>query len=93
MQINRIIVGASFLFTIGCTTPTIGSRDTMFEIGNVPDAVVSLAAPGQDLTSARLRPEDGCYWYEHNGRVETTVVPLRAIGGSQICTSRSSRLE
>jgi len=44
----------------------------------------------QDLTTARLRPEDGCYWYEHSGPVENTLVPLRSAGGNPICTSRQS---
>ena len=51
----------------------------------VPESVVALAAPYQDLTTARLRPEDGCYWYSHRGPVETTELPLRTPEGSPIC--------
>ena len=51
----------------------------------LPEAVRALAAPGQDLTTARLRPEDNCYWYDHAGPVETTPIPLRSVEGGKIC--------
>ncbi len=56
----------------------------------VPESVSSIAAPYQDLTTARLRPEDGCYWYTHRGPVETTPLPLRTENGSPICTRSGS---
>lgn len=52
-----------------------------------PPELVDLAAPNQDLSSARVLPEDGCFWYEHNGRVEVTLLPLLTRDGSQICVS------
>lgn len=51
----------------------------------VPESVSSIAAPYQDLTTARIRAEDGCYWYTHRGPVETTELPLRTAGGNPIC--------
>lgn len=54
--------------------------------GNLPEEVVSIAAPNQDLASARVLPEDGCYWYSHKGPVETTLLPLRTKAGRPICT-------
>lgn len=56
----------------------------------VPESVSSIAAPYQDLTTARVRPEDGCYWYSHLGPVETTELPLRTANGSPICTRPAS---
>lgn len=56
----------------------------------VPEAVIALAAPDQNIQTARLRPEDGCYWYEHSGPVETTLVPLRSPAGNPICAARES---
>jgi len=53
----------------------------------LPEAVVAMAATGQDLQSARLLPEDGCYWYLHNGPVEATLLPLRTPRGNPICTA------
>lgn len=52
----------------------------------VPEAVAAIAGPGQDVASARVMPEDGCYWYRHAGPVETTWLPLRTADGRPICT-------
>lgn len=60
------------------------------QIGGIPESVTLLAAPNQDLATARLRPEDNCYWYEHSGPVETTLLPLRSAGGNPICVSRGT---
>ncbi|SEM30446.1 hypothetical protein SAMN05443999_11927 [Roseovarius azorensis] len=90
MQAPKITIGAALLFAAGCTAPIMETRGPVNETGNLPEAVLNLAAPGQDLSSARLRPEDGCYWYEHSGPVETTLVPLRSAGGNPICTARSA---
>ena len=56
----------------------------------LPEEVRAMAAPGQDLTTARLRPEDNCYWYDHAGPVETTPIPLRSIEGRRICAPGST---
>ncbi len=58
---------------------------TNSQIGELPESVASMAAPNQDLRSARLRSEDGCYWYRHAGPVETTLLPLRTVDGRPIC--------
>jgi len=65
------------------------TREETSSVVSVPDAVVQVADPDQDLTTARLRPEDNCYWYEHNGPVETTLLPLRTPNGNQICVAQS----
>lgn len=52
----------------------------------VPESVAEIAAPYQDLTTARIKAEDGCYWYTHRGPVETTELPLRTSSGNPICT-------
>ena len=51
----------------------------------LPEQVAALAAPNQDLATARLRPEDNCYWYMHSGPVEDTLLPLRTTRGNPIC--------
>jgi hypothetical protein len=53
--------------------------------GNLPEEVSAIAAPGQDLSTARLLPDDNCFWYAHRGPVETTLLPLRATNGRTIC--------
>lgn len=79
------LVLAALTLAAGCT-PAMEPSARAGTIGNVPDNVAALAAPNQDLSTARRLAEDGCYWYEHSGPVETTLVPLRAEGGRPICT-------
>ena len=52
----------------------------------LPENIVALAGPNQDLNAVRLLPEDGCLWYRHVGPVETTMLPLRTADGRPICT-------
>ena len=51
-----------------------------------------LRGSNQPLDKVRLRPEDGCYWYEYQGPVETLMVPLRAVGGGKICQALAAPL-
>ncbi|QIE46833.1 hypothetical protein G5B38_15615 [Pseudohalocynthiibacter aestuariivivens] len=55
----------------------------------LPDSIVEMAAPNQDLASVRVR-EDGCLWYRYAGPVETTMLPLRTKDGRPICTKVAS---
>ncbi|MFW8595023.1 hypothetical protein [Cribrihabitans neustonicus] len=57
--------------------------------GRIPEEVAALAGPNQNLATARLMPEDGCYWYLHEGPVETTLLPLRTASGNPICVQRA----
>ena len=69
------------LLIAGCVST--GSGQT--ELPPLPEPVVAVAAPWQNLATARLMPEDNCYWYEHQGPVETTLLPLRTPEGRPIC--------
>lgn len=69
----------------GCVS-TQGNQE---EVVDLPDNVLQIVAPNQNLASARLA-EDGCYWYRHAGPVETTMLPLRTREGRPICTQPSS---
>ncbi len=55
-------------------------------IDKLPDGVLAIAAPYQNLNAVRIDPADGCYVYNHAGPVETTFLPLRAVNGQPICT-------
>ena len=57
------------------------------EFPPLPEEVVAVAAPWQNLATARLLPEDNCYWYEHDGQVERTLLPLRTPEGRPICAA------
>ena len=76
-----IIMGVAGLGA--CTTATGGNAGF---IRNLPEEIVAMAAPNQDLNAVRLKEEDGCYWYRHSGPVETTMLPLRTVEGRPICT-------
>ena len=87
---NPVLLGAAatlFLasfenFEGGTNTPT-----NQF-IRELPEAVLEIAAPYQDLSAVRIDPADGCYVYRHVGPVETTFLPLRSVRGRPICTQR-----
>lgn len=71
-----------------CTDPTGGSSTTTAEGGTLttlPESVIALAAPYQDLSTVRTN-ESGCYVYLYAGPVETTWLPLRSREGRPICT-------
>ena len=53
-------------------------------------AGASAAARLSELGRVVLLEEDGCYWFEHDGPVETTLLPLRSRQGGQICTRERS---
>ena len=55
-------------------------------INPLPEEVVSLAAPNQNLDAVRIDPIDGCLVYQYEGPVETTFLPLRSKTGRPICT-------
>lgn len=55
-------------------------------ITNLPEQVLTMVAPNQDLNRVRIDPADGCYVYEYAGPVETTYLPLRTVSGRPICT-------
>ncbi|TMV10007.1 hypothetical protein FGK63_02795 [Ruegeria sediminis] len=67
------------------TVPGSGDADAG-TLARLPDSVVAIAAPYQDLSEVRIMPDDGCYWYRHTGPVETTYLPLRTVEGRPICT-------
>lgn len=69
----------------GCVSTGSGAQQD--ELPPLPEQVVAVAAPWQNLATARLMPADGCYWYEHDGPVETTLLPLRTPEGRPICAS------
>jgi hypothetical protein len=70
---------------LGACSKTLSNSQGSGALPPVPEQIVALAAPNQDLSTARLRPEDNCYWYMHSGPVEDTLLPLRTSGGNPIC--------
>lgn len=64
-------------------TPESGADPGL--LSEVPEGVRAIAAPYQDLTTVRIAPENGCYYYLWNGPVESTFLPLRTAQGNPIC--------
>ncbi len=54
-------------------------------MSDVPEEVAAIAAPNQNLNTVKLMDDDNCYWFEHVGPVETTMLPLRSKRGRHIC--------
>jgi hypothetical protein len=80
----RLLVLSSALALGACAQTNSGGGQV--PMADLPEAVVAMAAPEQNLSSVRVLPEDGCYWYVHTNPVETTLLPLRNTEGRPICT-------
>jgi hypothetical protein len=74
------------LLIAGCVSTGSGGNGQT-ELPPLPERVLAVAAPWQNVATARLMPEDNCYWYEHQGPVETTLLPLRTAEGRPICSA------
>ena len=79
MNMKRLVI----LAVLGTAACTSGDRF----IQDLPKEVVALAAPNQNLQAVKFDEDDGCYWYRHDGPVETTMLPLRSKRGRHICTT------
>ena len=74
------------LFLAACETGMMMSpQPEAAAPGALPENVLSLAAPYQDVSSAVLDEVSGCYNYLHRGPVESTYLPLRTVDGRPIC--------
>ncbi|WP_415922215.1 hypothetical protein [Tateyamaria sp. SN6-1] len=78
------VLGCAAVLLAACDE-TVGGAGGNF-INPLPEEIVDLAGPNQDLKAVRVDPVDGCLVYRHVGPVETTFLPLRAKSGAPICT-------
>lgn len=83
----RVAIASALLALGACTALTNQIDKSTGFIKELPDSVVLIAAPYQNLREVILKPEDGCYWYRHVGPVETTMLPLRTNEGRPSCTN------
>ncbi len=84
---QNMLIAATFFFVAGCAVQPNEISEKDDRIGDIPENVIAMAGPNQDIATARLKPEDNCFWYEHRGPVETTLVPLRSPQGNPICAT------
>ncbi len=73
------------LFLAACATTAKGNLTPEGFIAELPEQLLAVAAPYQDLSAVRLDEASGCYVYRHVGVVETTFLPLRTRDGRPIC--------
>ncbi|MFD1481013.1 hypothetical protein ACFQ5P_06880 [Paracoccus nototheniae] len=85
MNNKSFMVLAAVLITAGCGNMTARTAAPETDLQSLPPTLIALVAPGQDVATARLLPDDNCYWYEHRGQVETTLLPLTTAEGRPIC--------
>lgn len=78
------IIGSATLFLTACGD--VQSRSSDAFITELPESLLAIVAPNQDLNTVRIDPSDGCYVYRYVGPVETTFLPLRSVRGRPICT-------
>lgn len=89
MNIHNSLLPLALLVLGACDVGPDNTRNTDPRfIKELPEAVTSIAAPFQNLEAVVLLPEDNCYWYNHTGPVETTLLPLRTKQGRPICVKR-----
>lgn len=87
MKRKTTILLAGSLALAGCaTTPGLDADGAFTEL---PEPLLALAAPNQNLNKVRLDQTDNCFWYLHDGPVERTWLPLRTVNGNPICQASS----
>ena len=79
------IFGSALLLLAGCEDVGQTGASAPF-IQTLPEGVLAIAAPNQDLSAVKVDPVDGCYVYRYVGPVETTYLPLRTVEGRPICS-------
>ena len=85
MRLKICGLALASLALTACTEPGTGTGPEAGFVQTLPETVIAMAGPNQDLTAVRVEP-DGCLWYRHKGVVETTMLPLRTGEGRPICT-------
>lgn len=87
MKFSMSGLGLAILALGGCAEfgGQTGTSNDGF-IKELPEGVLEIAAPFQDLNAVRIEPADGCFVYRYVGPVETTYLPLRSKRGNPICT-------
>ncbi|WP_368073619.1 hypothetical protein [Tateyamaria omphalii] len=86
MKRTGVMLAAALTMLAACDETTQpGAAGGPF-ISPLPDNILAIADPKQDLNAVKVDPVDGCLVYRHVGPVETTFLPLRNKDGRPICT-------
>lgn len=81
-----LILLAALPFALTACDASMATAPTGTTSTTVPENIAALAAPNQNLSTARVDEATGCYVYLHRGPVESTYLPLRTADGRPICT-------
>ena len=84
MKQTLFLVLGTTLVLAGCDE--IGTAGLDGALPVVPEQVLALAGPNQNLDAVRFGPDDNCYHFRHVGPVETIWLTLRTANGNKICT-------
>lgn len=87
---NKIVwlLGCGLVLLAGCDDFNAANTTRSEFITELPESLLAMAAPHQDLKAVKLDPATGCFIYRHVGPVETTFLPLVSRQGRPICTAR-----
>ena len=86
MNLSNITGVCALLLLASCAEVNAPGTTSQGSLDSLPEGVLEIAAPHQNLSDVRIDAEDGCYVWRHAGPVETTYLPLRTTQGNPICT-------
>lgn len=87
MTYSRSLSAAALLLLLSaCAAPSEPGPGGPNFLEELPEGLAEVAAPDQNLRAVIIAPEDGCYWYQHVGPIETTFLPLLTRDGRPICS-------
>jgi len=87
MKVQFWLLGSVTVLLSACASfPGASGNSADGFIKELPEGVLSIAAPYQDLDAVQIDQSNGCFVYRHIGPVETTFLPLRSVNGRPICT-------
>jgi hypothetical protein len=93
VKISKLIpVVPALLFLTACAEPVPEDDGLPGLPVEVTEELIAMVEPTQSLSSVRILPEDGCYWYRYSGPVETTYLPLRTTEGRRICSEQAAEI-
>lgn len=80
--IRTISLGLPIFCLAACNLDLASSQNSTKQL---PEEVLNIVGPNQNLAAVEVSPEDNCYWFQHSNAVETTLLPLRTKSGAHIC--------
>lgn len=83
MKPQHLLPAALLLLLGACAT--VPEEDPNGFLTELPEEVLAIVGPNQNVHAVVMSQEDGCYWYQHVNAVEATLLPLLSTEGRRIC--------